>query len=54
VKPGQTLLIDDNLRNVKAMDELGILSIHFQNPKRLKKELLSHKFIVKKMDEESL
>ena len=28
----QALFIDDNLRNVKAAEALGITSIHFQSP----------------------
>lgn len=39
VNPGQALFIDDNLRNVKAAEELGIHGIHFHNPAQLKKEL---------------
>ena len=39
VKPAEALFIDDNLRNVKAAEELGIRSIHFQSPSQLKKEL---------------
>ena len=39
VKPGEALFIDDSLRNVKAAQELGIKSIHFQNPEQLKAEL---------------
>lgn len=39
VDPGQALFIDDNLRNVKAAEELGIRSIHFQNPAQLAAEL---------------
>ncbi len=33
------LFIDDNLRNIKAAETLGINSIHFQNPLQLKSEL---------------
>ena len=40
VKPGEALLIDDNLRNVKAGEGLGIRSIHFQSAKQLENELL--------------
>lgn len=39
VKPGEALFIDDNLRNIKAAEMLGIKSIHFQSPEQLKKEL---------------
>jgi len=39
LKPAETLFIDDNLRNLKAADELGIRTIHFQSPEQLRKEL---------------
>jgi 2-haloacid dehalogenase len=39
VTPGEALFIDDNLRNVKAAEELGIFGIHFHNPHQLKEEL---------------
>lgn len=39
VTPQKALFIDDNLRNVKAAEELGINSIHFQSPAQLKTEL---------------
>lgn len=35
VDPSEALFIDDNLRNVKAAEELGIKSIHFKNPSTL-------------------
>lgn len=38
VDPAKALFIDDNRRNVKAAEELGIKSIHFQNPEQLKQE----------------
>ncbi|MGZ5286607.1 MAG: HAD-IA family hydrolase, partial [Flavisolibacter sp.] len=34
------LFIDDNIRNVKAAEALGIRSIHFQSPRDLKKDLM--------------
>jgi 2-haloacid dehalogenase len=37
--PEQTLFIDDNLRNVKAAEALGIKGIHFSSPPRLKEAL---------------
>ena len=40
VNPMQALFIDDNLRNVKAAEELEIKGIHFLNPTQLKNELL--------------
>lgn len=39
VKPAEALFIDDNLRNVKAAETLGITSIHFQSPMQLKEEI---------------
>jgi 2-haloacid dehalogenase len=38
--PGETIFIDDNLRNIKAAEKIGIRSIHFKNPEQLKAELL--------------
>jgi 2-haloacid dehalogenase len=37
----ETLFIDDNLRNVKAAEQLGIPSIHFKNAEQLRKELIT-------------
>ncbi len=39
LEPGNVLFIDDNLRNIKAAEALGISSIHFQSPEQLKAEL---------------
>ena len=39
VKPEEALFIDDNLRNVKAAEELGIKSIQFHSPAQLEEEL---------------
>lgn len=44
-QPEEALFIDDNLRNVKAAEEMGIKSIHFQNAKTLEAELLELKLI---------
>jgi len=41
VDPSGALFIDDSLRNVKAAEQLGIRSIHFQSPQQLKTELIS-------------
>ncbi|HQV61409.1 MAG TPA: HAD family phosphatase [Chitinophagaceae bacterium] len=38
INPAEALFIDDNLRNVKAAEDLGIKSIHFQSPEQLKQE----------------
>ncbi len=45
VQPQQALFIDDNLRNVKAAEDLGITSIHFQNPEQLKEQLRYHQIL---------
>jgi 2-haloacid dehalogenase len=39
VKPEEAVFIDDNLRNVKAAEELGIRSIHFTGAAALEKQL---------------
>ncbi|MCJ8163762.1 HAD family phosphatase [Pontibacter sp. E15-1] len=39
VHPSEALFIDDNLRNVKAAEQLGIASIHFTTPEALREEL---------------
>lgn len=41
VSPSQALFIDDNLRNVKAAEELGINSFHFTSPAEFETELKS-------------
>ena len=40
LKASETVFIDDNQRNVKAAEELGIHGIHFQNPTQLKRKLI--------------
>lgn len=40
LKASETVFIDDNKRNVKAAEELGIHGIHFQNPTQLKRKLI--------------
>ncbi len=39
LKPSEAIFIDDNARNVKAAEDLGIRSIHFQSPRQLKGKL---------------
>ncbi len=39
VNPAEAIFIDDNLRNVKAAELLGIKSFHFKNPTMFRKEL---------------
>jgi 2-haloacid dehalogenase len=41
IKPEEALFIDDNLRNVKAAEDLSIRSLHFQNAEQLKDKLLT-------------
>tara|TARA_B110000285_G_scaffold151437_1_gene169060 strand:- start:2371 stop:2973 length:603 start_codon:yes stop_codon:yes gene_type:complete len=38
LKAGESLFIDDNLRNIEAARKFGIHSIHFQSPEQLNKE----------------
>lgn len=45
VKAEEALFIDDNLRNVKAAEALGIKSIHFQNPEQLLAQLKENKLV---------
>lgn len=35
------IFIDDNLRNVKAAEELGMSAVHFKSPQQLKEELIA-------------
>jgi 2-haloacid dehalogenase len=41
LKPEETLFIDDNLRNIKAAEDMGIPSIPFESPEQLRAELLN-------------
>jgi 2-haloacid dehalogenase len=45
VNPEEALFIDDNLRNVKAAQQVGLDIIHFKNPGQLKEELLARNLI---------
>ena len=45
LQPKETLFIDDNLRNVKAAESLGMKSIHFKNAQDLRAQLSSLKLI---------
>ena len=40
VKAEEALFIDDNLRNVKAAESLGIKSIYYKSPSQLKNDLI--------------
>jgi 2-haloacid dehalogenase len=37
----ETLFIDDNARNIKAAEDIGIRSIRYHSPQQLKKELIA-------------
>ena len=39
VNPAEAVFIDDNIRNVKAADEMGIEGIHFLSPEQLRTTL---------------
>ena len=39
LEPSETLFIDDNLRNIKGAKKIGINTIHFSSPDKLKAEL---------------
>jgi 2-haloacid dehalogenase len=39
LQPEETLFIDDNLRNIKAAEAMGIPSIRFESPEQLEREL---------------
>lgn len=42
INSGQALLIDDNLRNIKAAEAIGIKGIHYLNSGQLKNELAKY------------
>ena len=39
LQPENTLFIDDNMRNVKAAEDMGIKALRFEGPHQLRKEL---------------
>ena len=43
--PSNALFIDDNLRNVKAAEELGIKSLHFISAITLKEKMIELELI---------
>jgi 2-haloacid dehalogenase len=47
VDPEQALLIDDNMRNIKAASVVGIKGVHFINPEQLKNELANYQIHLK-------
>jgi 2-haloacid dehalogenase len=40
--PEETLFIDDNVRNAKAAEDIGLRTIIFKSPAQLKVELIAH------------
>lgn len=42
IDPAKALFIDDNLRNVRAAEALGIRAIHFTGPDELRKQLVAY------------
>ncbi len=45
LQAGNTVFIDDNLKNVKAAEEIGLYAIHFENPEQLELSLLALKLL---------
>jgi 2-haloacid dehalogenase len=41
LKAANSVFIDDNLKNVKAAEEIGMIAIHYQNSSQLESELIS-------------
>ena len=41
LKAANSIFIDDNLKNVKAAEEIGMIAIHYQNSSQLESELIS-------------
>lgn len=42
VDPAKTIFIDDNLKNVKGSNEVGMHTIHFQSPEQLRTTLTQY------------
>lgn len=45
LKPSETLFIDDNLRNIKAAEEIGLNTLLFKDPQQLKIDLSGLKIL---------
>ncbi len=45
-KPSHSIFIDDNLRNIKAAEELGINGIHFSTPENLIEDLKGYNIYI--------
>jgi len=39
LQPGSTVFIDDNLRNVKAAEQMGMIAVQFSSAKKLEQDL---------------
>lgn len=52
LNPAECLFIDDNLRNVKAAEELGIRSIHFTGPESLRSQLIQTNILAEQVANE--
>lgn len=39
IEPSKAVFIDDNIKNIKGANEVGLQTIHFQSPEQLKHEL---------------
>jgi 2-haloacid dehalogenase len=47
VNPAEAIFVDDNIRNVKAAENLGINGIHFKSPAQLRNDLIEYKVLLK-------
>ncbi len=45
VNAAEALFIDDNYRNIKAAEALGIPSVHFESPQQLKESLIQKRLL---------
>jgi 2-haloacid dehalogenase len=47
VLPSEAIFVDDNIRNVKAAEDLGIKGIHFTSSQQFRQELIEYKVLGK-------
>jgi 2-haloacid dehalogenase len=45
IDPARALFIDDNLRNIKAAEALGLAGVHFTSAEALREELISQRLL---------
>jgi 2-haloacid dehalogenase len=45
VDPATTLFIDDNVKNIRTANDLGLTTVHFTNPEKLREELTAMKIL---------